>query len=93
MKRLMNLAAALLLSGLLAMPALAAGNGANNQPSADPRAPQATKGKKDIVPESQGRRLHKAYFQKREAMKGRREAGQELRQSNIMGNNPGHTGM
>jgi len=44
-------------------------------------------------PDSEGRKLHKAYFQKREAMKQKRDEALKVRTRNVSGNNPGDTGL
>lgn len=89
MKRLTTLAATLLLSCLLALPALAVGQG--NPTKQSPRKEQKLEHAKS-VDESKAFKRQKGYVQKREAMKQRRDLALEIRESNIANNNPGNTG-
>lgn len=92
MKRLISLATALLLTGLLAMPALSASTGQTDQSQGNVQLQKSNKGKGQLPPDSEGRRLHKAYFQKREAMKQRRDEEMKVRDSHLLQNTPGNTG-
>lgn len=88
MKRLMILVAVILLS---ALPVLAA------QP-ADKAPPQLSAKSQKFEREqekraSEGRKLHKAYFQQRDEMKTRRDQAMQLRDRNIRKNSPGNTGL
>ncbi|NJC89267.1 MAG: hypothetical protein FIB02_12170 [Desulfuromonas sp.] len=80
MKKLMMLASALMLTGLLVVPAMAGGQGSKApQPPAQARQEQVGKGQ----PESQGRALHRAYFQKRQEMRKYRDEMLKVRAKNV----------
>lgn len=81
MKKLTMLASALMLIGLLAGPAMAGepGGSASRQPPAQSKQEQVGKGQ----PESQGRILHKAYFQKRQEMRKYRDEMLKVRARNV----------
>ena len=87
MNKLTMLATALLLTGLLAAPVLA-GNQANTnrqQSAAQVKSPGAGEAQKldKGQPESEGRRLHKGYFQQREAAKKYRDEMLKVRARNV----------
>ena len=99
MKKLTKLAMALVLSGLLTTPVLAADQGQSN--AAPPDQTQATspakaKTEAQIAKKkanSIGLRLQKKHLEQLEAAKARRNAAMELRIQNISTDNPGNTGL
>lgn len=94
MKRMMILAIVLLLSALLALPALAAKKEKNDptQPGQE-QVVEKGKGKGKGNPESEGRRLHRAYFQKRAEKESQRGSALQKRQQLLDSNSPGNTGL
>ena len=95
MKKLVTLAIALMLSGLLTTATLAAQGTTPTTPQPEQNQTVGQNQGVDIKgkTESEGSLLQKAYFKKREDAKARRDAALELRQQNISRGNPGDTGM
>ncbi|TLM65235.1 MAG: hypothetical protein FDZ69_10780 [Deltaproteobacteria bacterium] len=95
MKRLTTLAAALLVSLLLALPAWAA---PPEQKPAGQLPPQAQAGQANAAEAGdphQGAafKRQQSYMQKREAMKKHRDEALKIRENNVENNNPGKTGL
>jgi len=91
MKRLMTMAAVLLLSALLAMPALAAPQ-EKNVPKPLPEQAQASEAAQDAH-ETEAFKRQQATVEKREAMRARRDEALKVRERNVTSNNPGKTGL
>ena len=91
MKRLMTMAAVLLLSTLLALPALAAPQ-AKDVPKPLPEQAQANEAAQDAH-ETAAFKRQQATVEKREAMRERRDEALKVRERNIKNNNPGKTGL
>ena len=94
MKRLTSMITMLLLT---ALPVLAAESGNLQHPDQGQGSPSVTVQQQDqeqqAPAESEGRQLHRAYQQKREEMRARAAAAEEIRARNVSGNNPGQTGL
>lgn len=97
MKQLITLTIVLLLSTLLALPALAAQpkNQVPQQASEQAKSidPAQTVGKKKDPHKSEGFKRQQTYQEKRKAMKDRRDAALKVREQNIKNNSPGKTGL
>lgn len=90
MKRLIMPVAALLLSSLLALPALAVEKG--GKPSDQPTRQVHKNKASQKMYEGEAFKRQKAYVEKRNAMKQRRDESLKVREGNVKTNNPGKTG-